>query len=108
LEVLVVYLIYFYVPIEHVEIVKQALFAAGAGSIGEYSECAWQTVGEGQFMPKKSANPFVGKKNCLEKIHEVKVEIVCDDKYIQAAVAALKKSHPYETPAYQVIKIENF
>jgi len=102
------YLIYFYVPLEHAEIVKAAVFNAGAGRIGNYSHCAWQTVGEGQFMAQKSANPFVGKKNQLEILHECKIEMVCDDEHIHDAIAALKKIHPYETPAYQVVRVENF
>lgn len=102
------YLIYVYVPLEHAEIVKNALFAAGAGQVGAYTQCVWQTVGEGQFLPKKSANPFIGKKNHLEKVHELKIELVCADEYIHAAITALKKAHPYETPAYQVIKVEPF
>ncbi|MDX1900690.1 MAG: NGG1p interacting factor NIF3 [Gammaproteobacteria bacterium] len=102
------YALSFYVPLEHAEVVKNALFNVGAGRIGEYSHCAWQTQGEGQFMPHDSATPFLGKANQLEKIQEIKVEMVCDAIYIQAAIAALKASHPYETPAYHVIRLEHF
>lgn len=101
------YKITFYVPTSHVEPVKAALFSAGAGKIGQYSCCAWQVLGEGQFMPLEGHQAFLGETNQLEKVAEYKVELVCDDNVIQQAVLALKQSHPYETPAYQVIKLEN-
>jgi structural hemagglutinin/hemolysin toxin protein RtxA len=102
------YKICFYVPTDHAEIVKNALFKAGAGQIGHYSCCAWQTLGEGQFMPLENSNAFIGEKNHLEKLPEFKVEMVCDEAHIQAAIDALKQAHPYEEPAYQVIKLEKF
>ncbi len=102
------YKLCFYVPTTHVDIVKNALFAAGAGKIGNYSCCSWQTLGEGQCMPLEGSQAFIGEKNCLEKISEYLVEMVCDTQYIHAVVAALKKSHPYEMPAYQVFQVEDF
>lgn len=102
------YKLIFYSPLDHADIIKAALFEAGAGKIGEYSCCAWQTLGEGQFMPLDDSNAFIGEKNKVEKVPELKIELVCDEKFIQAAVSALKKTHPYETPAYQVFKMENF
>ena len=100
------YKITFYAPVSHVEQVKNALFAAGAGKIGKYSSCAWQVLGEGQFMPLKGNNAFIGSTDQLEKTTEYKVELVCDTQHIHLAIDALKKSHPYEEPAYQVIKLE--
>jgi structural hemagglutinin/hemolysin toxin protein RtxA len=102
------YKIIFYAPSTHVESIKKAMFDAHAGIIGNYQHCAWQVLGEGQFMPLQNSNAFVGKKNHLEKIPEYKVEMVCEDEYIIEIIQALKKSHPYETPAYQVLKMENF
>lgn len=96
----------FYVPTTHVAQVKEAMFAQGAGKIGNYGCCAWQTLGEGQFMPLENSKAFIGEKNKLEKVPEFKVELVCDEKYIRDVIAALKKSHPYEQPAYQVFRIE--
>lgn len=101
------YKICFYVPPEHTEKVKNALFAAGAGKIGDYVCCAWQIMGEGQFMPLEGSHAFIGEKNNLEKIRENKVEMVCADEYIRAVIEALKSSHPYEEPAYQVMRIED-
>lgn len=100
------YKINFYVPEDHVEIVKTALFEAGAGRIGLYTHCAWQVKGEGQFMPLPGSHAFIGQVNQIEKVIEYKVEMVCSDEYLEAAMRALKKSHPYETPAYQVFRCE--
>lgn len=102
------YKICFYVPAESLEKVKDAMFAAGAGKIGNYACCAWEIQGTGQFMPLEGSNAFIGEKNNLEKIAEYKVELVCHSQYIKAAIQALKAAHPYETPAYQVFKLEDF
>ena len=102
------YILYFYVPTTHVEEVKNALFKAGAGKIGNYGCCAWQILGEGQFMPLEGSDAFIGEKNQIEKVPEYKVEIVCDDLNIHAVIAALKATHPYEEPAYQVFRLAEF
>ncbi|OGT54869.1 MAG: NGG1p interacting factor NIF3 [Gammaproteobacteria bacterium RIFCSPHIGHO2_12_FULL_42_10] len=97
-----------YVPVDYAEPVKNALFKAGAGKIGNYSYCAFQVLGAGQFLPEAGSHPTIGQKNQLEIIQEYKIELVCDKKYITNAIHALRKAHPYEEPAYQVIRIENF
>lgn len=102
------YAICFYVPIDNAEKVKHAIFAAGAGRIGEYAHCSWQVLGEGQFMPLAGSHAAIGEIGKLEKVPELRVELVCEDDLIQEAVTALKAAHPYETPAYQVIKLESF
>lgn len=102
------YILSFLVPETHLDEVKQAVFNTGAGNIGHYHQCAWQTMGEGQFMPAPGSHPFVGEINRVEKIAEYKVEIFCTEKQITFAVQALKDSHPYETPAYHVLRCENF
>jgi hypothetical protein len=101
----IMYKICFYVPLSHAETVKNKMFAKGAGKIGHYSCCSWQTLGEGQFMPHADSDPFVGNPEQLEKISEYKVEMVCDDKYIKDVISALLHAHPYEEPAYQVWRI---
>lgn len=101
------YKICFYVPISHLEIVKNAMFASGAGKIGNYSHCAWQVLGHGQFIPLNGSNAFIGNINHLETVEEYKVEMVCDDDFLHAVIASLKQSHPYEEPAYHVLKLEN-
>ncbi len=101
------YILCFFVPETHLEMVKQAIFMTGAGCIGHYSHCAWQVLGEGQFMPLAGHNAFIGKTNHLEKVLEYKVEIACTAEQLKEAVLALKQAHPYETPAYHVLRCED-
>ena len=98
------YLLCFYVPEDAVEQVKDAVFAAGAGRIGWYDRCSWQTLGQGQFRPLAGSNPALGRQGSLEKVLEYKVEMVCDAQYLDAAVRALRAAHPYEEPAWHVVQ----
>ena len=97
----------FFVPESHLEIVKSAVFTAGAGRMGDYEACAWQTLGQGQFRPLPGSNPFIGSDNQLELVSEYRVEMVCADDCIQTAVAALRQAHPYEEPAFDVWRLED-
>ena len=99
------YKITVYIPESHLEPVKAALFAAGAGRIGNYDSCAWQTLGAGQFRPLSGAKPFLGQVDVIEQVPEYQVELVCDDTCLASAIMALKAAHPYETPAYDVIRL---
>lgn len=98
------YLMCFYVPESHLELVKEALFDQGAGNFGQYDKACWQTLGTGQFRPLQGANPHIGKINQIETLSEYKVEIICPHDKIQQCIAALKLAHPYEVPAYHVIE----
>ena len=98
------YKITFYVPVTHVEAVKQAMFVAGAGRIGDYDCCAWQVLGVGQFRPLAGAKPFIGQIDQIEQVAEYKVEMVCEESVLLSAINALKANHPYQQPAYDVIK----
>jgi len=98
----------FFVPQSHVEDVKAAVFSAGGGKMGDYQECCWQVAGSGQFRPSAAANPFIGNAGELERVDEYRVEMVCADDQIHAAVAALKAAHPYEEPAYDVWRLADF
>ena len=102
------YKISFFVPLFYAEKVKHAIFLTGAGRIGDYDSCCWQTTGTGQFRPLTGSDPFIGSSGVLEKVEELKVEMVCSIEFIEAAIEALKSSHPYEEPAYEVIKLEVF
>lgn len=102
------YKISFYVPLSSSEIVKEAMFATGAGKIGNYDKCCWETLGTGQFRALQGSQPAIGKQDVLEKLKELKIEMVCDEKSIMMALNALKTSHPYEEPAYACWKIETF
>jgi structural toxin protein (hemagglutinin/hemolysin) RtxA len=96
---------YYYVPQTHLEATKAAIFAAGAGKIGPYSCCSWETKGSGQFRPEDGSNPFIGNIGKIEKVSEYKVETVCYANCLKEVIAALKKSHPYEEPAFGAIEI---
>jgi hypothetical protein len=100
-------LISFYVPEDYLDEVKNALFNAGAGKLGNYDRCSWETKGFGQFRPLPGSSPHLGKTNLLTVTAEYKVEMICEKKYLKQAITALKSAHPYETPAYSVIKLEN-
>ncbi|MEX3773648.1 NGG1p interacting factor NIF3 [Pseudomonas sp. MYb118] len=102
------YKLCFFVPDSHVETVKTAVFEAGGGRIGDYDHCAWQVLGQGQFRALDGSQPYIGKLGEVEVLDEWKVELVVADEWIKACVAALKLSHPYETPAYEVWRLEDF
>ena len=91
-----------YVPENSVEKVKKALFDAGAGQIGNYDSCCWQTTGTGQFRPLKNSNPSIGTLNEIEHVAEIKIELICANDLIKQAIQALRDSHPYEEPAFDV------
>ncbi|WP_163649175.1 NGG1p interacting factor NIF3 [Modicisalibacter sp. 'Wilcox'] len=101
------YKLAFFVPVEDAEPVKEAVFATGAGRIGDYEACCFQTRGSGQFRPLAGADPHIGRVGELEHVEELKVELVCEDGRIRDAVAALKTAHPYEEPAYEVWRLED-
>lgn len=96
-----------FIPDTHLESVKHALFDAGAGQICNYSHCCWQVLGQGQFMPLEGNHAFLGETNKLETVAEWRVEMVVADAKIDNVIIALKHAHPYETPAYDVIKTED-
>ena len=102
------YKLAFFVPASHVEVVKAAVFAAGGGRIGDYEHCAWQTLGQGQFRPLDGSQPFLGQTGQVEVVEEWTVELVVADERVAQVVAALKQSHPYETPAYEVWRLAEF
>ncbi len=96
------YKLVFFVPENVVEEVKKAIFATGAGSLGNYAKCSWQTLGVGQFLPLDGAHPTIGEVDTVERVREWRVEILCSAETIKEAVTALKAEHPYEEPAFEV------
>ena len=96
------YKLVFFVPASHLEAVKSAVFAAGAGQQGEYEHCCWQTLGYGQFKPSAAATPFIGEAGRLETVPEYRVETLCEPAAIRDMLRALKRAHPYEEPAFDV------
>ncbi|MGC9385424.1 MAG: NGG1p interacting factor NIF3 [Hydrogenovibrio sp.] len=99
------YKLCFFVPEDFVEDVKQAVFAAGAGRIGNYEQCCWQVKGQGQFKPLPGSQPFLGRQNELERVNEYRVEMVMQENLATEVIQALKRAHPYEAPAYEVMAL---
>ncbi|MDO8344494.1 MAG: YqfO family protein [Cellvibrio sp.] len=99
------YKLVFFVPESHLDLVKTAVFKAGAGRIGQYEQCCWQVLGQGQFRPLAGSAPFIGVQDQLEILPEYRVEMVCADELIVAAISALRASHPYEEPAFDVWRL---
>ena len=100
------YHISFYVPLLDAEKVKSAMFEAGAGEHENYSHCSWQTEGQGQFMPIRDAMPAIGEIDQIETVTEVKVEMICNKDKIKDVVTSMKNTHPYESVAYTVVRME--
>ena len=98
------YRINVYIPESHLEQVKQAMFEAGAGRMGHYDSCCWQTKGEGQFRPLDGNNAFLGTTGQVESVQEYKVEVVCTSSLIRQVIKSMIKAHPYEEPAYDIYK----
>ena len=96
-----------FVPVDSLEKVSNDIFAAGAGAIGNYSNCGFATEGTGTFKPLQGSKPAIGKKNKLEKVHEIRFESIVPSTKLESVIDAMKKSHPYEMPAFDVIKLYN-
>ena len=94
------------VPVDQAPALKSALFAAGAGNIGEYSECAFAWEGAGQFRPSTSAQPAIGNRDELTKVTELRIEFVAPSRLREAIMGALRTAHPYEEPAFDVVATE--
>jgi hypothetical protein len=96
-----------YIPLEHKEKVKDAMFGAGAGKIGNYDSCSFEILGTGQFRPLSGSRPFIGIQDAVERVSEVRVEMICPQEKVKAVVVAMKKSHPYEEVAFDIVAMEN-
>ena len=99
------YLVSFYVPESHLETLKKALFQKGAGKLGNYDCCSWQTKGMGQFRPLDGSTPFMGSRGKIHPEEEYKVDLICNNDIIREVLSELVRVHPYEEPAYHAIKI---
>lgn len=94
-----------YVPPEHAEAVRAAVFDVGAGRIGDYSCCSWSVTGTGQFLPHNGAAPAVGAVGRVERLAEDRVEVVAPARLRTAVLTAMRGAHPYEEPAFDVIAL---
>lgn len=96
-----------FVPQEYVNKISHAMANAGAGVIGEYTSCSFQTNGMGAFRGSKNAKPFLGTKEKLETVHEVRIEMIAPKARAQEIINVIKTAHPYEEAAYDVYPLEN-
>jgi hypothetical protein len=91
-----------FVPREALESVRDALFAAGAGRIGNYERCSWYTAGTGTFLGGKGSEPSIGERGREERVSELRLETVYPEERHDEVIAALRGAHPYEEPAFDV------
>ncbi|WP_026775199.1 Nif3-like dinuclear metal center hexameric protein [Polaribacter sp. Hel_I_88] len=96
-----------YIPVDEASTLKEKLFEAGAGNIGNYDSCSFDVKGESSFRGNKDANPTYGKKNELTKREETKISVVFESKNENAILKALKENHQYEEVAYEIVTTEN-
>ena len=101
------YKIVVYVPKTHEDKVREALGKSGAGHIGNYSDCTFNTDGKGTFRPLEGTNPFIGEFDKLEVVDEVKIETIVPQRILGGVISAMIKAHPYEEVAYDLYKLEN-
>jgi len=91
-----------FVPPDALDSVRDALFAAGAGRIGDYERCSWYTEGTGTFLGGEGTDPAVGEKGQEERVPELRLETVYPGDREPDVVAALRSAHPYEEPAFDL------
>lgn len=96
-----------YVPSAHLDLLRDALFAAGAGKIGNYEESSFNSKGSGNFKPMVGANPFIGEIGKRHTESEERIEVLFPSHLESAVLKSLFTSHPYEVPAYEILRIEN-
>jgi dinuclear metal center YbgI/SA1388 family protein len=96
-----------FVPLEQAGRVREAIFSAGAGNINNYSECSFNTAGKGSFKPGVQAQPFLGAPGNLQQVDEIKIEAVFSPWLEVAIVTNMKKAHPYEEPAFDILTLDN-
>jgi len=97
----------FQVPSNSLKIVSNACFDAGAGTVGNYSECSFSVSANGTFLPSSVAKPVIGQIGHLEEVVETRVEMLVQEHFVSNVLQAMKTAHPYEEVAYDLIRLEN-
>lgn len=97
-----------YIPVGQAAALIDALAAAGAGAVGDYTACAWETDGTGQFLPGPGANPTIGAVGEVTRVAETRIEMVLPRTRREAVLAALRSAHPYEEPAFSFIELASW
>lgn len=96
-----------FVPVKHVNNVREAMCKAGAGFIGKYSDCSFISKGIGTFKPLEGSDPYIGSTGSLEQVEECKIESIVPENAVNRVVKAMLSAHPYEEVAYDIFKLEN-
>ena len=96
-----------FIPKGNKEAIMTSLHEAGAGNIGDYKNCSFQVIGEGTFLPTGKAIPHVGQLGKIERVEELRVELILPEILKNKVLAALKQAHPYQEVAYYLTKLEN-
>lgn len=96
-----------FVPRSHVEAVRKALFESGAGAIGNYDECSYNTAGYGTFRPLEGSQPVIGQVGVQERVEETKIEVIFPAHLERKIIVSMLSTHPYEEVAYDVFSIDN-
>lgn len=96
-----------FAPLANTQVVLDALYAAGAGQIGEYKNCSFRVSGTGTFMPTAGTNPYIGKPDQQEEVNENRLEVIFPDYLKDKVITALHHAHPYEEVAYDLYRLEN-
>lgn len=99
--------LYTFAPKKDAEAVRQAMFEAGAGHIGKYSECSFNIQGEGTFKAGADTNPHLGEIGSQHQEAETKIEVIVPNYLVGKVLAALNKAHPYEEVAYDLVSLDN-
>lgn len=94
-----------FVPAENADAVREAMFAAGGGHIGDYSHCSWSVSGTGQFLPHEGTTPTIGNVGTVERVPEDRVEVIAPSRLRGHVLAALRSAHPYEEPAFDIFAL---
>ncbi len=101
------YKVVVFVPVDHLENVREAMFLAGAGEIGNYDNCSFSTSGDGTFKANEKANPFVGQRELLHSEKESRLEMIVPLSSKENVIKNMLQAHPYEEVAYDIFKLEN-
>lgn len=99
--------LYVYVPASHAESLREALWQAGAGQLGDYDQCSFSLSGQGTYRPNTGANPYSGQVGVRESAQEEKIEVVVPAHTEKAVIKAMHQAHPYEEIAYGIVSLQN-
>ena len=94
-----------FVPAEALDTVREAVFSAGAGRIGDYERCSWYTEGTGTFLGGEGTSPSVGQAGREERVAELRLETVFPTDRQDEVIAALRRAHPYEEPSFDIFEL---